>query len=127
MREGFRRDSTDGVPDQEGEISGWGLSLGWGLRHAWEMLSQALGGVSGAQRSLELKNLKGGSERCGQGPLREWSVAGRAHSFLGVSRSVLWGGGLKGGLGPTKAEESCCVAGILEKMGEGPNPHPRDT
>lgn len=52
MREGFSETPPMGVPDQEGEISGWGLSLGWGLRHTWEMLSQALGGVSGAQRSL---------------------------------------------------------------------------
>lgn len=48
------------------------------------------------------------------------------HTPLGVSGSVLlWGGGPQRGLGPTKAEESCCVAGILEKMGEeGPTPTP---
>ena len=41
------------------------------------------------------------------------------HTPLGVSGGVLlWGGGPQRGLGPMKAEESCCVAGILEKMGE---------
>lgn len=48
------------------------------------------------------------------------------HTPLGVSGGVLlWGGDPQRGLGPMKAEESCCVAGILEKMGEeGPTPTP---
>ena len=52
MREGFSKTPLMGVPDQEEEISGWGLSLGWSLWHTRETFSQALGGGSGAQRSL---------------------------------------------------------------------------